>query len=548
MSTEIIVNSAHEGTRVAVLEGGVVTELYIDRKTNRGVKGNIYKGKVIRVLPGIQAAFVDIGLDKAAFLYVVDVMDETVSRPKAVGNGSDAPADASADVADMDGLNEADSYEDRVEAMAEVEDNAPMEDPGVAAPALVPAQVPARTKRASRSIESLLKEGQEIIVQTSKEPIGTKGARVTTYVSLPGRHLVYMPNVNHVGVSKRILHDEERRRLKGMILRLRRPGDGYIVRTVSDGTMEDDFKQDVEFLSGLWQEILNIKDRQPAPALLHADLDLTFRTVRDLLTKDVDRFVIDSRSEYTRIKEFVEKYLPVFSSKIQVVDDQEPLFEKYGIEKEIAKACSRRVALKSGGYLVMDRAEALSVIDVNTGRYVGKRNIDETILKTNLEAARAIAHQLRLRNVGGIIVIDFIDMEKEKDRQEVVRALQDALSKDRAKTHVVKMSELGLVQLSRERTREDLFRTFSEPCWHCDGIGYVKSPTTVCHEIFREVRRMGSAIRNKRVFINTHPSVASLLAKEEQEGIKHLGQRYQARIIVKGDLNIHMAQYDIALL
>ena len=516
MAIEIVINSTREETRVALLENKIVTELYFDRKKDRGIVGNVYKGKVVKVLPGMQAAFVDIATEKAAFLYVADVMTNM------------------------------DDYGHMMEEAEEVEEE-PLEFEETSEATQVPVMTRPK-KGSSQTIEDLLQEGQEVVVQVSKEPIGTKGPRVTTYISLPGRYLVYMPTVNHVGVSRRIGREDERHRLKDMILRLRKPGAGYIVRTVSDGITEEEFKQDIEFLEVVWQNILKKRDKLPAPALLHTDLDLVFRTVRDLFTKDVDKLTIDSKPEYERIKEFVGTYLPSFLPRVELWDKDEPVYDAYGLEMEISKAKNRRVWLKSGGYIVIDHAEALTVIDVNTGRFVGKRDLEETILKTNLEAVKEIAYQLRLRNIGGIIIIDFIDMEKEKNREKVFNALHDAVSTDKARTHLLKISELGLVQMSRERTREDILRILCEPCPYCEGRGYTKSPTTICYEIFREIRRIGSSPRDKKIIIGVHPTVANLLYDEERHGVEELEREYHKKIIIKADSNLHIEQYDIVTL
>jgi ribonuclease G len=357
-----------------------------------------------------------------------------------------------------------------------------------------------------------------------------------------------MPTVNHVGVSRRIDRDEERARLKEMVLRMRKPGSGYIIRTVSEGLSEEEFRSDMEFLERLWQNIQMKKESTTAPALLHTDLDLAFRVVRDLFTSKVNRLIIDSKQEYGRIKEFVETYLPALSNRVELYEEQEPLFDAYGIEIEISKSLGKKVWLKSGGYIVIDHTEALTVIDVNTGRYVGKRDLEETILKTNLEAVKEIAYQLRLRNIGGIIIIDFIDMEKEKNREKVFNSLREALSQDRARSHILRISELGLIQMSRERVREDLLRALCEPCPYCEGRGYTKSPTTVCYEIFREIRRLGLSPKEKKIIIGVHPTVANLLYDEERQGVEELERQFHKRIVVKADQNLHLEQYDIVML
>ncbi len=533
MSTEIIINVALEETRVALMENKIVTELYFDRKKERGIVGNVYKGKVAKVLPGMQAAFVDIGTEKAAFLYVADIIVNKPARPdkERPSEESDTPAEGE------DKQDNGDESED--------DEGLDLEEDAADAPVAV---VRKTRKRSSRAIEDLLKEGQEVVVQVSKEPIGTKGPRVTTYVSLPGRYLVYMPMVNHVGVSRRIGQEGERQRLKEMIHRLRKKGCGYIVRTVSDGTTEEEFKQDIDFLEVVWQNILKKGDLDPAPVLLHSDLDLVFRTVRDLFTKDVNKLVIDSKKEHDRILEFVKTYLTSFLPRVSLWDKNEPVFDAYGIEVEISKAKNRRVWLKSGGYLVMDHTEALTVIDVNTGRFVGKRDLEETIFRTNLEAVKEIAYQLRLRNIGGIIIIDLIDMEKERNKDKVMKLLHESISGDKARINVLKISNLGLVQMSRERIREDILSILCAPCPYCDGRGFTKSPTTVSHELFREIRLIGSSPRDKKIIIGVHPTVASLLYDEARHEVEFLEKKYRKKIIIKADSNLHIEQYDIVTL
>jgi len=521
MGVEIVINPAPEETRVALIENQILTELYIDRKRDRGIVGNVYKGRVVKVLPGMQAAFVDIGVERAAFLYVADIT--TATDEDQPPSESEPP-----EVAD-EGEETDEGAQDREE---------PEDETAKAAP---------RRVRAHRSIEELLKEGQEIVVQVTKDPIGTKGCRVTTYLSLPGRYLVYMPTVNHIGISRRIGDEAERARLREMMMRLRQPGAGYIIRTVSEGTSEDEFRMDVDFLERLWQTIRDEGQRRSAPALLHADLDLSLRTVRDLLTHKVDRLTVGSRSEYDRIRQFVGTYLPNLVQKIHLYAQDEPIFDRYGIEIEISKALGRRVWLKSGGYLVIEPTEALTVVDVNTGRYVGKRDLEETIFKTNLEAAKEIAYQLRLRNIGGIIIIDFIDMEKEKNRERVFAALREALTYDRARSNILRISELGLVEMSRERVREDLMRVLCDGCAYCEKRGYVKSATTICYEIFREIRRAGASREESKVVVTVHPSVANLLFDEERSGVELLEREYNKRLVIKADPHLHQEQYDIMM-
>ncbi len=502
MGQEIAISVAREETRVAVLDNGLVTDLYTDRAKDKDFVGNIYKGRVAKVLPGMQAAFVDIGLEKAAFMHVSDLSTDT------------EPGDTLMD--------------------SEDDDKGP--------------ELPRPRRQTLKPIEQLLSEGQELMVQISKGPIGTKGPRVTTYVSLPGRYLVFMPNVDHIGVSRRIPRDEERARLKEIMRRLRRPGYGYIVRTVSEGVKEDELRSDVEFLHVLWQDILKKRDQQPAPSLLHSDLSLSFRVVRDLFGKKVERLLIDSKEEYDAIRDFVQRFSPDQVSRIQYYDKEEPLFDYLGIEQEIARALSRKVWLKSGGYIVIDHTEAMTVIDVNTGRFVGKRDQEETILRNNLEAVKEIAYQIKLRGIGGIIIIDFIDMEREKNREKVYQALVDAMASDKARTRISRISDLGLIELSRERVREDLLRALSEPCRYCEGRGYTKSPMTVAYEIFREIRRIGRLGDGQKVVVGAHPTVAELLQDEERQGIEELERHFSAKIIVTSDEKLHLEQYDIAVL
>ncbi len=502
MGLEIAINITRQETRVAVLDNSVVTELYVDRARNKDFVGNIYKGKVVKVLPGMQAAFVDIGMERAAFIHVSDLSTDT------------EPGDTLVD--------------------SEEDEKGP--------------EMPRPRRQTGRPIEHLLEQGQELMAQISKGPIGTKGPRVTTYISLPGRFLVFMPNVEHVGVSRRIPKDEERARLKEIMKRLRKPGYGYIVRTVSEGVKEDELRSDVEFLNVLWQDVLKKRDQMPAPALLHTDLTLTFRVVRDLFTKKVDRLLIDSKEEYEAVKDFVHRFLPEQTSRLHYYDKEESLFDHLGIEMEIARALNRKVWLKSGGHIIVDHTEAMTVIDVNTGRYVGKRDQEETILKNNLEAVKEIAYQIKLRGIGGIIICDFIDMEREKNRERVYQALVEAMSSDKARTRISRISDLGLIEISRERVREDLLRTLSEPCHYCEGRGYTRSPTTVAYEIFREIRRLDKAPEEQKIVIGAHPSVADLLQEEEHQGIADLEREYNAKIIVKADGSLHLEQYDLVVL
>jgi len=467
--------------------------------------GNIYKGKVVRVLPGMQAAFVDIGLEKAAFLYVADVFDALDEYDSFMeGNGS--------------------KKEESQEGEAE-------------GPVLHP----------MHPIEELLQEGQELLVQISKEPIGTKGARITSHISLPGRHLVYMPTVDHVGISRRIEDEEERERLREIVDRIKPAGSGFIVRTVSEGKSEEDLLADMKYLLKLWEEVAKKKDKVNAPALIHSDLDVTQKVVRDILTESVDRIVVDSKPEHDKIVQFITTFMPKMKYSIEQYDEEEPIFDNFGLEVEISRALGRKVWLKSGGYIIIEQTEALTAIDVNTGRFVGKHNLEDTILKTNLEAVKEIAYQLRLRNLGGIIIIDFIDMEKEVNREKVYGALEEALKADKSKTNILKISELGLVEMTRKRVRESMGRMMCEPCPYCEGRGYVKSKITVCHEIFRELRREMLDIRGTKVTLTVHPQVADLLYDEERRGLEELERKFKKRITVRAKPGFHQEQFEIAI-
>jgi ribonuclease G len=500
----LVVNADGPETRVALIEKGVLSELFIERKKERGIVGNIYKGRVVRVLPGMQAAFVDIGVEKAAFLYVADVR----------GGGDFKTMFAEDD-------------EER-----ETGDELPREE----------------LAKATRhqKIEDLLKEGQEVLVQVAKEPMGTKGARITTYVSLPGRHLVFMPTVDHIGISRRIGTDKERKRLREIIDSQRPKGAGFIVRTVAEGASEKELRDDMDFLIKLWREILRKNERARPASLLYSDLDLLLRIVRDNLTEQIDKLIVDSKPEFERVQKFVAAFMPQFQGRIELYDQKEPIFDGYGIEVELDRAVERKVWLKSGGYLIIDQGEALTAIDVNTGKFVGKRNLEETITKNNLEACREVADQLRLRNIGGIIVVDFIDMDKEQNREKVFKAFQESLKADRAKSNVSKISELGLVEMTRKRTRESLARKLTEPCFYCEGKGYLKSKTTICYEILREVRRQGDAFKEDTIVVQCHPEIAELLSTSDLEYVEQVEKRLQKKVLIKGRGSFHLEHFEIA--
>jgi ribonuclease G len=519
MSAELIVNSNSFETRVALVENGQVAELYVERSSDRGIAGNIYKGRVVRVLPGMQAAFVDIDLDKAAFLYVSDIHQAMGDIERMLISACAAQEEE--DQEDIRETEEGQEYEEVLD-LRRIYNNIPIED--------------------------RLQEGQDILVQVAKEPIGSKGARITTHITLPGRNLVFMPTMDHIGVSRRIEDETERKRLREIMCEIKTEHCGFIVRTAAEGADVEKLRSEVDFVGRLWQSIQKRAENAPVPSLVYQELDITLRAVRDLFTKEVDRLVIDSETEYRKILSFIETFLPSLQNSVELYEGDEPIFDAYGIEMEIQRALSKKIWLKSGGYIVIETTEALTAIDVNTGRYVGKRNLEETILKTNLEAVKEIAYQLRLRNIGGIIIIDFIDMEKEPNRERVWNALRDAMHKDKSKSNVLHMSELGLIEMTRKRTKESIGQVLCEPCSYCDGEGYLKSKQTVCYEILRDLERQRNDLFGKDVLVLAHPEVVARFCDEERAPLEAAEERMHARIEVKADPSMHAEQYEINLM
>ncbi|HPH65987.1 MAG TPA: Rne/Rng family ribonuclease [Kofleriaceae bacterium] len=498
MQNILVVNAEGPEVRVGVVEQGQLAEFFVERKRDRGLVGNIYRGKVTRVLPGMQAAFVDLGpkVEKAAFLYVADVLG--------VDDHSKLFEDADTDDGD-------ESPEGAASRMAR-----------------------ARKQLANRKIEDLLKPGQKVICQVVKDPIGQKGARVTGYISLPGRYSVFMPHVNQVGVSRRIGTEQERRRLRDVVNAVRPKGSGFIVRTAAEEANDQEMRDDVDFLARLWGEIEAREAGLTSPGLVYADLDLPLRVVRDLLREDTSEVAIDDIEQFERVKKFTTAFLPRFAERIKRYEGRRPIFDHHHIEPELRLAVSRKVPLRSGGSLVIDQGEALTAIDINTGSFVstGSGSLEDTVTANNLEACEEVARQLRLRNIGGIIVVDFVDMDKEGNRKKVWDAFQKALSRDRARTNVTKISELGLVEMTRKRTRESLVQLLTEPCPICEGSGVVKSVTTVAYEIMREVRRSGALVDNDKIDLECAPRVAEVLSKYEREYLDHLEKRFQKKIEV----------------
>lgn len=466
MSEEILINFTPIETRVAVIENGMPQEIYIERAERRGIVGNIYKGKVVRVLPGMQAAFVDIGLERAAFIHV-----DELQLPKTDADGGKGP----------------------------------------------------------HTINRLLKEGQSLVVQVTKDPIGTKGARLTTNLSIPSRYLVYMPGNEHIGISQRIEDNEERDRLRTMVESVVAELDdqhtnvgGFILRTVSEGVSEAELKQDVLFLCRLWESISRKIKNSSAPSCIYEDLPLNMRALRDMAHAGVERIRIDSKETFQKSREFADALVPEIHTILEYYPGERPIFDLYNIEDEIQKALGRKVELKSGGYLIFDQTEAMTTVDINTGAYVGHRNLEETIFKTNLEAATAIGRQLRLRNLGGIIIIDFIDMVDEDHQRQVLRTLERVLERDHVKCKVTGVSELGLVEMTRKRTRESLEHVLCEPCSHCQGRGSIKTPETVCYEIFREILRQHRAYDTDTYLVLAAEPVVDMLLDDASDHVAEL--------------------------
>ncbi len=495
MSEEILVNVTPRETRVAVVENGMLQELHIERGWRRGVVGNIYKGKVQRVMPGMQAAFVEVGLERAAFLHANDIVRAV---PGATGEADEAPLPP-------------------------------------------PPSVP---------IMDLLRDGQDIVVQVVKDPIGSKGARLTTQISIPSRYLVLLPQSKVVGVSARIEDEAERARLKSVVSELatQHGGHGYIIRTNAEGQPAEALAEDLAYLSRVWNIVEKRGRESPTCSILYEDLSLPLRAVRDLIRKDVEKVKVDSRETYERLQAFVAKYMPVLAERIELYTGDRPIFDLYGVEDEIGRALDKQVPLKSGGYLVIDQTEAMTTIDVNTGSFLGQRNLEETVYRTNLEAAQAVARQLRLRNLGGIIIIDFIDMDDAEHRRQVLRTLEKALARDHAKTTVYEFSPLGLVEMTRKRTVESLERQLSETCPQCGGRGSIKTAETVTYEIFREITRAVRQFEAARLLVIASSKVVARITEDESQAVAELEEFLGKTIRFQADDQYLQEQFDVVLL
>ncbi|WP_392566107.1 ribonuclease G [Utexia brackfieldae] len=489
MSIELLMNVTPSETRVAYIEDGILKEIHVDRESKRGIVGNIYKGKIIRILPGMQAAFVDIGLDKAAFLHASDIMPHT-------------------------------------ECVADAE----------------------QKQFQVKDISELVRQGQDIMVQVVKDPIGTKGARLTTDITLPSRYLVFMPGASHVGTSQRIDSEQERERLKSIVDSYCDELGGFIVRTAAECANSQELEQDAILLKRLWRKIQERVARPGSKCLIYGELALAQRVLRDFVGAPIDRILVDSRLTYDLLNEFIAEFMPEVANKLELYRGSLPIFDLYDTENEVQRALERKVKLKSGGYLIIDQTEAMTTIDINTGAFVGHRNLEETIFNTNIEATIAIARQLRLRNLGGIIIIDFIDMQEELHRERVLQSLNEALQKDRAKTTINHFSTLGLVEMTRKRTRESLEHILCEECPSCKGRGRVKSVETVCFEILREIVRVHKAHHSEYFLVYASTAVANTLSTHESHALAEVEVFVGKRVVVKVEPLYIQEQFDVVLM
>ncbi len=495
MTKEILVNSTNQETRIAIIENNKLVEVFVERRFNKGIVGNIYKGKVTKVLPGMQSAFVNIGLDRDAFLYVGDISENILNIEEFI--------------------DEENIEEERTTTHSEVH------------------------------IEDLLREGQEILVQIAKEPIGTKGPRITAHISLPGRYLVYMPTISHIGVSRKIEDENERERLKQIMEKIKKGTGGYIVRTAAEGMDEDALKQDVELLQKIWKEIIQKTETVRAPKLIYEELGLLEKVIRDYFTDDTTLMLVDNETAYQQAIQFLDKINSRWINRVKLYTKKQPIFELYDIESQIEGALRSKVWLKSGGYIVINQTEALVSIDVNTGRYIGKRSLEETVFKTNKEAVSEIVRQIRLRNLGGIIVVDFIDMEEEEHRKEVLELLENELKRDKSRTNILTIDEIGLVAITRKRVKQSLERELTQVCPYCRGTGRVKSIPTIILEIQREIINRIVINYDRDITIRVHPYIGEYLKNDNYFIVKELTEYFNVRINVKEDPNLHLEEYDI---
>jgi ribonuclease G len=536
MNKEMIISSGAHDTRVAILEDDQVVEVFIERENQRGVVGNIYKGRVSKVLPGMQSSFVDIGLERDAFLYVTEVVNTVEEFEKLAGEDDEDDQPVANDVGPA---------------------------PDAAGPEAAPVQAKTPERRGrdrdrdrdkeqpQAKIEDLLKEGQEILVQVVKEPLGTKGARLTSHVTMPGRFLVFMPTVDHVGVSRKIESREERARLRGIVRQFREQHGftgGVIIRTAASGRSEADIVSDLSYFHEIWTQVRSKMENRRPPAVLFQEQSLVTKLLRDMLTDDYTAIRLDDEAEYRRVSQLVERIMPALLPRVKLYTKEYPIFEEYGIQAEIDKALRPKVWLKSGGYLVINPTEALVAIDVNTGRYVGKKSsgrLEDTIVKTNLEAVKEIVRQIRLRDLGGIIVLDLIDMEEKKNRQRVFQEVEKELRKDRSPSKALQVSDFGLVIVTRKRVKQSLERQLTEPCPYCSGSGSIKSSATICFEILTELKKVGQDLDGQGVLLRVNPDIARALKEEESAVLRELQQVLGRPVTIRPDAHLHHEQFDV---
>jgi Rne/Rng family ribonuclease len=537
MNKEMIIASNGHETRVAILEDDLVAEIFVERERNRGVAGNVYKGRVSKVLPGMQSAFVDISLERDGFLYVSDVISaadlfDDEDEDEEAGEKPSGPAR-------------------RIGRPGPGRSERGRRDEQGSGPAARAERGEARDKFPEARIEDLLKEGHEILVQVAKEPLGTKGARLTSHVTLPGRFLVFMPTVDHIGISRKIATRDERARLRGIVREFREQhsfSGGVIIRTAAEDRSKDDILADLQYFYRIWTDMRQKMDSHRAPAVVYREPSLVAKLLRDLLTDDYTAIRIDHPQEYQRVLEFIERIMPSLAPRVKLHDKDYPIFEEYGVQAELDKALRSKVWLKSGGSIVINQTEALVAIDVNTGRYVGKKTagrLEDTILKTNLEAVKEIVRQIRLRDLGGIIVLDFIDMEEKKNRLKVFQAVEQELRKDRAPSKPLQVSDFGLVIITRKRVKQSLERVLTEPCPYCTGTGTIKSSSTICYEILAEVKKVGTDLDGPGVLLRVNPDIARALKEEERNVLKDLKHMLGKDVIVKPDVHLHHEQFDV---
>ncbi len=563
MTKEMIISSTVHETRVAILEDDQVVEVFIEREHSRGVVGNVYKGRVSKVLPGMQSAFVDLGLERDAFLYVTDVISPTA---EALEDDADEVADATVLTGDtgalalapagdgdgdvpVDGNGGTEALEPAAVA-ADEHGGALAADGAARAGGRPDRRRPERTAPTAK-IEDLLKEGQEVVVQVVKEPLGTKGARITSHISMPGRFLVYMPTVDHIGISRKIEARDERRRLRTIVQKFREesglPG-GVIIRTAAANRSEEDIVADLSYFQQVWSDVQKKRESERTPAALFREESLVTKLLRDLLTDQYQSIRIDDATEHRRVVAFIQRVMPSMVGRVKHFTKDYPIFDEYGVQSEIDKALRSKVWLKSGGYIVINQTEALVAIDVNTGRYVGKKSsgrLEDTIVKTNLEAAKEIVRQVRLRDLGGIIVLDFIDMEEKKNRQKVAQVVEQELRRDRAPSKSVQVSDFGLIIITRKRVKSSLERLLTEPCPYCSGIGTIKASATICYDILTEVKKVRNELDGYSLVLRVNPEIARALKDESRSVLKELEASVGRPVTVRADEQLHHEQFDL---